>query len=157
MWYYRRSDGDSSYLVSLDFPFRGFHGLWICYDSIGWNVLSRSIVPGTEAKWPVVQLELENKQSGRAYVWFSFFDQQGKPLRITEATLTGGARERVASNILQRLSNDEALSEPVTFQCQLMFESGIELTESQRQEFAGILIQAMSQLRDATIPLVSEL
>ncbi len=157
VWYYRVRNGDQYFMASFDFPFREFHPLWVCYDSIGWRVLSTQIVPGTETTWPIIEMQLQSELRGRAYVWFGYFDQYGVPLKADDAPLPGTPGERLSRNILYKLTSNDSYARPLTFQCQILYETAEEISESERQEFIGHLQKFMTNMRDASQPVLKDL
>ena len=144
VWTYRSSVGPV--LVSTDFPFRGFHLLDICYQGAGWRLTAatRQIEQsygGTDSDaqgffYPHV-MELANDEGKFAYVLYAVFQLDGTPIRSVAKGVQGF--ERFEQTIL----------EPVTFQIQIMMESGEAIDQPQRDIALRNLLTVVNQLRSS--------
>ena len=75
-WSYR--SGDVQAVVSLDYPFAGWHELSVCYERIGWQVAARETYPQQEGEEPtLVRVRLSRPVGMHGFLWFALFDGQG--------------------------------------------------------------------------------
>jgi exosortase len=73
---------DASFLLSLDFPYRGAHGLEYCYHYAGWTVTDITLIDDErDGDWPYMELKLRNDLGFAAYVCYSTFSDRGEPVR----------------------------------------------------------------------------
>lgn len=91
-WHYRK--GSRDLIVSIDFPFRGWHELTICYRADGWNMKSRKVVDiarpasasgviGTGEK--CVETVMERPELGsHSYLVFTSFNDRQEALAVAE-------------------------------------------------------------------------
>lgn len=148
VWTYRSSVGPV--LVSTDFPFRGFHLLDICYQGAGWrlNTASRQIeqslggADGTpsETFYPHV-LDMTNDEGKFAYVVYAIFRLDGTPIQSAAKGVRG----------LERF--EQTILEPVSFQIQIMMESGESIDQLQRDIAHRNLVTVVNQLRRSFLSL----
>jgi len=141
-WTYRSSVGPV--MVSTDFPFRGFHLLDICYQGAGWrlNTASRQIEQafgGTDDAlagmyYPHV-LDMKNDEGKFAYVVYAIFQLDGTPIQSAAMGVRG----------LERF--EQTILEPVSFQIQIMLESGEAISADQREISHRNLTTVVNQLR----------
>ncbi len=159
---WRFSRGDQQFVFSLDFPFRGWHGLWNCYVNTGWKVEDMRTVELSEGadktEWNFVEVQLSNELESKAYLWFSLFDEAGKPFE----SITDHADDTIENRFSFSLSKmlERALGkvvEPVTYQVQLFRESGKSLSDHERNELLQIFLQMRSSMREKTIPVLAKL
>ncbi len=134
-WRYRR--GDSSFLFSLDFPYKGPHGLEYCYHYAGWTVQAIDLADDlSDQDWPFFELTLQNDLGFAAHVCYSTFSESGEPVR---------ARRGIAAR-LTKPDEDQPLL-PICYQVQLLRESPFPLTKEERLEMAKIF----TSLRDTLL------
>jgi exosortase len=123
--------------VSLDYPFRGWHDLANCYVRIGWTVQEQAVHP-PEAAEPsapfLAELRLSKAPDQHAYLLYSLFDAQGRPVGPPGAPHTEG----LLRSLLRRAPGGQ--SGLPSCQVQLLVQSSAPLTpDEQRQarEFFG--------------------
>ena len=142
VWTYRSTVGPV--MVSTDFPFRGFHLLAICYQGAGWRLntastqleLDYTATESTpEGKYYPQILDLSNDEGKFAYVAYAIFQLDGTPIRSAAKGVQG----------LERF--EQTILEPVSFQIQVMMESGEPITQEQRETAHRNLTTAVNQLR----------
>jgi exosortase len=66
--------------VSVDYPFRGWHDLSICYKALGWVVINTTKVEFLKKPDAAVELRLEQPSHDGALVLFAAFDEEGELL-----------------------------------------------------------------------------
>lgn len=104
-WAYK--SGNTTALVSLDYPFGGVHDLTVCYLAIGWTIEDKKIIPSSELPnipgselGPIAVAYLDRPLYGKAVLMFSFADKSGK----VDAAIKELARGDAANRMQQRLA-----------------------------------------------------
>jgi len=123
-------DGDRQVVLSVDFPFSGFHGLEECYILSGGTLIA-AIAEFNESgnKFQdanVRELRVSKPLSDESYVCYHAFDSQGVSMR-SRAPL---------------LSSDLSSGIRATYQVQIFIDGCGQLSESERERYRGILIEA---------------
>lgn len=141
VWYYDAAGQLGT--ISVDFPFRGFHLLDICYEGAGWKqgekpesedvVLGQSSIQNSDPA-QVNFLDLSKDTGEFAYVAFVQFQLDGTPVR---SKAVGRGFERFEQTFL----------EPVTYQLQSIMMSKTPITDEQKKEIQQNLISIASLLR----------
>lgn len=141
VWYYDAAGQLGT--ISVDFPFRGFHLLDICYEGAGWKqgdkpssediALGPSSIQNPEPA-QVHFLNLSKDTGEYAFVAFTQFQLDGSPVRSKSA---GRGFERFEQTFL----------EPVTYQLQSIIMSKKPITEEQKEEIQQNLLSIATQLR----------
>jgi exosortase len=139
-WTYQKQRLEA--VVSVDYPFIGWHALERCYTGLGWTVAASE-----DRRADGVQFRLLTKPSGRCgYLWFACLDAEGRPL--APPSDTGGARARPLLEewrhrlaALRPRGNDEA----PTFQVQLLIEWPGPLTSAEQQPAGELFAQVCRQ------------
>jgi exosortase len=129
-WSFNARDGEAL-VASLDFPFRGWHPLWECYENAGWTRLETVRVDkdaqGNDMSWPFFKVTLSNREQGFGLLFFSLFDQFGRPYDFDgsfEYRREGSRLSRSILDIVKKLqTGDKTLQEPVTIQFQTLYTS----------------------------------
>ncbi len=137
---------------SCDYPFNGWHELSICYRGNGWTMNSRTVktVSGYE-NWPVVMVDLENRNGSHALLLFSLFDEQGNAIRTPgEDVLRLGFVGRVIHLIQQRVSKQYG-PRPQTYQVQAFFPGFRGLKDAEKDDLLTAYVQLRAKLLDAVV------
>ena len=123
-WEY--SGREFAMLVSVDFVFRDFHELTLCYEGLGWNLVSRSVFtrPGTEQR--LVEASFTKETGDRAYLLFGSFNKEGDNVVPPDADLGSGLRAR--------LFKANAGVPGGVYQTQALIQSRSEMTDENREE-----------------------
>lgn len=137
--------------VSVDFPFLGFHPLWICYTTTGNTLMedpSIIAIPGNDTA-QITEMKIIDELGSPAYVWFAFVNQSGEPLEPSpfkqdlKTTFTGRLLNAFRASVLQ--------PQVVSYQYQLYLPAGRELTVAERKEvlemFAECLPSVSNQVK----------
>ncbi len=147
--------------ISLDMPFRGWHPLWICYQSGGWDLVSSELVSveneASALAWPVYEALLANEFGEHAVLYFVLFDRNGEPYRHEGTRLFRAQRNRQYRTLYQevvalakRLQGDTL---PLTFQLQMLAKSGSPYTHAEliglRERFVAMRDRAMKEFYPA--------
>ena len=137
VWEYTKQDRVA--LVSVDFPFLGWHELTRCYTSHGWTEVARVVhddqQPGGEGG-PVVEVRLRKRNGDVGFLLFCMYDGAGNPV-VPRSSHWSGVRAKLARNPLFSFlaSNDTAIStDQVTLQVQQFVVTSSPLDEAERQE-----------------------
>ena len=142
-WKYR--DARDEFMLSVDFPFRGFHPLWICYTNAGSIVDGEPVLlqlPSTVrdgSKSPVARVRLRDELGNASYLWFSLFESNGQLIEIQKPT--DGVGTRLRDRFFRNASTLQA--EPVTYQFQLYVQSGSELRADDLDRYFKIYAEAL--------------
>lgn len=152
IWSYK--DARCDFLLSIDFPFRGYHPLWVCYTNAGNEVQdkptpirlpSQATLPETSE--PVTMfVKFRDELGSHSYLWFLLFDADGAPVKIKnyeEANAENPLLDRLKAAFVESVSR-----EPVTYQLQLYVPSSRELNVAEQNEYL--------RLFDAAIPLARQ-
>ena len=144
-WQYE--DRVDTYLLSLDFPFRGFHALWTCYVTTGSKILSQSSRELTVDSLSVELhgVELQDGTGGLSYLYFTNFDKNGEPVRYMPES---NIKELLITRILRPSPANYKLP-PVAFQCQLFVNAGRVLTDAEKQRYESIFLEALPRMVEA--------
>ncbi len=153
-WQY--SDGKHSLLLSIDFPFHGYHPLWVCYVNSGQTVvdtpeiLTTTAIESSPEKPTALRVKLVDSLKNVSYLWFVLFDASGRPI-----TAQGYDQVSVKQLLLERIQRALARQmepAPVSYQFQLLVNSGEDLTPSEmvhyQELFESALPYAMGQVRE---------
>ncbi len=113
-------------LVSVDFVFRDFHELTVCYEGLGWNLVSRRVFtrPGTEQR--LVEASFTKETGDRAYLLFGSFNNAGDNVEPPDADLGSGLRAR--------LFKANAGVPGGVYQTQALIQSRNEMTDENREQ-----------------------
>lgn len=153
---WRLVKGEQSIIVSLDFAFRGWHTLDACYTSAGWRMNSKEVTQkSADDPWPWIECQMTNELGLSGYLWFSLFDENGKPFA---SDMTGpGLSRRMDRNIFLFWKNEGGVIFPRTFQAQIFIESGPPLSESQLQDLRLLFLEIREIIRQASLPALERL
>ncbi len=136
VWQYKHAAGNI--VLSLDFPFRGFHELWKCYEAngyviakphreIGTRFTALASEKGVRITWPVHHVVFVNDLGEFAYLWFSMLGPE------IEA---GATPDSVLDNRLSRYVGK------ITYQFQMFVATGDELTSADEQAMMQMFVES---------------
>lgn len=76
IWHYQR--GPMMAAVALDYPFRGYHDVTVCYTLQGWRITRQERQAGvaTNSALPLVVVEMNREPASHGTLWFSTVDEQ---------------------------------------------------------------------------------
>jgi exosortase len=82
IWHYQK--GQTVAAVALDYPFRGYHDVTICYTLQGWHITrqERQTGDGTSSSPPLMAVEMDKEPVSHGSLWFSTVDEQGHWMEI---------------------------------------------------------------------------
>jgi len=150
-WRYRA--GRNTVVLSVDYPFRGWHELVGCYQGIGWEVAGRVDHPGDGGgrAGPYVEASLRQAPSRNATMIFGLDDLYGTPLgpRRTRDMLDfvtnrlnvfgGGAQGARSGSRYGTM--------PPAYQVQVLSDSSVSLTGAEGRQLRELFNQARQVLR----------
>lgn len=161
-WRYRA--GGKTVVVSVDYPFRGWHELSSCYQGIGWTLAGRADLPGggEGGAGPYVEAALRQAPSRYATVLFGMDDLNGTPLGSRP---TRNMFDFIANrlNVLGdggqavRGSGSRYGTMPPAYQVQVLVETNEPLSDDAMQQLREMFDQARETFRErvASSPAVS--
>jgi hypothetical protein len=111
IWTYQ-SPGSSA-LVSVDYPFRGWHALGSCYEGQGWKIHEYRAVPlpvdENGRRLHVTEVLMHRPSGERALLLFAVMDHHGRPL---PDPALGSFGVQLAQRTVERLQRPFALGFP---------------------------------------------
>ncbi len=139
IWYFQ--DNQRSMIVSLDFPFSGFHTLEVCYQLIG----SQIVGSVSDIRYDVANVtkvirqgELMDEFNERTFIYYMEFT-------------AGGFFDKPTRTIWERLVPTQ-LREPL-FQIQIVVKNPGTMTESDHERYRQLLLEAQERL----MPLIQSM
>jgi exosortase len=158
VWRYQK-DGGLTALVSLDYPFPGWHDLRNCYQGTGWTLgtseaFDHRLPDGGDQA--CLRFAMVNSMVRHGYVWFAEFDQGGRPVDAESwATVRGylGTRlsERAASLRDRWLALFSRRPAPPHYydilQVQTLVENYGPLTEADQEQTKQLFTAGLDALR----------
>ena len=147
-WHYTGAKEDA--IVSVDFPFVGWHYLTGCYQSRGWEIESRTVIehdqPQELLDAAFVELSMRDATARRGYMLVSQFtgagDRQIPPATpgLSLSAWYVAARNRVLNRFV------DLGAEPTTIQIQMLVTSDLPLNDEQRQQARQAFEEAIRQI-----------
>lgn len=144
-WVYHASDGD--FVASIDLPFLGWNDPIEELKLRGWKAGSVEI--HWAQGWPWGECELENELGGRETIFYTLLTRAGEPYTRIPSQLTAGqetesdslAEDDVNADKAATAEDVEQSATAVTYQFQLLSESGGELSQTQREALRAQFLQ----------------
>jgi exosortase len=129
-WEYRGASRDVA--VSVDFPFRGWHELTLCYQGLGWDVSGRRVIPPkTGESGVIVEANLKHPDGRDGWLIFTVVGDSGKTIR--PPTLTGALDFYIMPRLrFWQFDHSGMLGRCVQFQLLMAGEGPI--SDAERQE-----------------------
>ncbi len=155
IWTYRAAS--YSAIVSVDYPFRGWHKLSACYQGQGWQIDEYHSVPlpvTDDGRRTAMTEAIMHQPSGeQALLMFVVMDRRGRPLQDPSI---GSFARQIAVRAVERLKRPLALrfpelapSQGVTTQLQMLIATdGDPITSDVRDEAREHFITLQAQLAD---------
>ena len=77
VWHYQKGQTVAS--VALDYPFRGYHDVTVCYTVAGWHITRQERQAGkaTDSSMALMEVEMKKEPISHGWLWFSTVDEQG--------------------------------------------------------------------------------
>jgi exosortase len=123
LWQFQR--GGVQVTLALDYPFRGFHDVSVCYKNSGWTIgrQEQRGSPGTP-NLPVVEVEMEKDALEQGYLLHGMVDEKGNWLRSPSFNGVG-----LKGRFDQGLKN-----EPTTYRVQVLAARFARLSPAERKQ-----------------------
>ena len=137
-WSFSNSGGE--FVVSLDFPFRGYHPLWVCYTNAGNQMQGppASILLSNQAAGErphVVHVKFRDDLGNFSYLWFELFDADGQPVAVRNYDQP---EDNAMLTRIKTVLANTVVTDPVSYQLQLYVPSSRELTKGELDEYAKV-------------------
>ena len=131
-------------LVSLDYPFLGWHDVVYCYKTQGWIPIGQNEI-GPDGFRTRTQLAAAGGRRG--YLWFGAFDARGQDQTVR--TLPVRLRDRLYDwAVLAPIGNSNRVRLPV-YQVQLLVECYHQLSAKEEQRTEELFIDAFQRIKHA--------
>jgi exosortase len=139
---------DARAIVSLDYPFVGWHELTECYQMQGWQVESRRIEEGSGL--PLVEVELSDPRTREfGLLLFCLVDHQGMPLSPRRHGELDEFSDRLSTRARRFFDlGARRLDESVTYQWQLHLAAYHRPSEQERADLRRTLREAVTRIRN---------
>ncbi|MCA9127459.1 MAG: exosortase U [Planctomycetales bacterium] len=121
------SKGTRQLMATLDMAFLGWHDPVEDRKLLGWREESTRV--SVDDNWPWCEAELENELGGKAYLLYSLFTPDSQAYSNLPAYLRAGLGPNSLASIQDSLSDTA-----VTYQFQILVESGTELNDAEQKE-----------------------
>ena len=144
VWHYRRGDIVAS--LGLDYPFRGYHDVTVCYSSRGWDLLERRAQgrQATNASPPFVEARMQNHVGLHGTVWFSAVDERGRWL--AGAALNPGLKRNFLGRFSPGWLKMASRNELATYQLQVLSTGFNPLKPREREQVQQFFEEARMML-----------
>lgn len=120
-------------VVSLDFPFDGWHELTRCYAGLGWKLQERVVESHAEEGWHVAVATFTNESGESAYLIYGFLNERG--------TMLSPPAEYGVKRFIDRVQR------PSTVQVQLFCPSTGSLSASDHDELQACYRQVIRTIK----------
>ena len=140
IWRYQGQD--DKLLVSLDYPFSGWHDVVYCYKTQGWVPVGPN---QTGAGGFQTKTHLAAAGGLRGYLWFGAFDAQGRDQPVK--TLGIRFRDRLANWALLPQRNDSKRIQLPVYQVQLLVECYRQLSADEERQTEELFLDACRRLK----------
>jgi len=129
---WRYADARDEAVVSLEFPFVGWHDSTRSFELRGWAIESRTVLQAGASGGPVLEVRMRDASGRRAYLLVSQWTDSGHAL--TPPATAGGALSAWCKNARERVLHrfGEAESEPATFKIRLLVTGDLPLDETRQ-------------------------
>ena len=134
IWHYQQGQAVAS--VALDYPFRGYHDVTVCYTLQGWHITrqQRQTGQGTNSSMALMEVEMNKMPVSQGSLWFSTVDEQGHWMETPV----------VEQRFLDRLQLSGRM-EPVSYRVQVLM-TGYGPSPPAEREAARQLFEAAREL-----------
>ena len=134
--------------IAMDYPFKGYHDVTICYTGNGWDILQKEIrtAPGAALE-PVayVDVRMQREMLVQGTLLFSTLDEQGR-------WIDGSFLKRNLSERFRSMFSEQTIG--TTYRVQVLVPSFLPLTPATEDQVRNLFLQARNLLREQ---LVSQL
>ncbi len=148
IWEYRKQE--QRFLVSLDFPFRGYHPLEVCYGNSGWNVTNVVAVSDKgESKWDWREIVMDNQFGSRGFVCYSLMTEDCEPFgNVIESDVKANVTWKIVQLLGQKSTQSSPVFQPLCYQMQIVCESGRKLTDEEFEDLRRQFLAVRELIRE---------
>ncbi len=142
-------------LVSIDYPFRGWHELTSCYQGVGWALQKRTAIAGGQSggTGSLITAEFDRPTGRRASLLFGLDTMGGTPLEprparnVLEALRNRFEIFRTPLNQFRQRIGSGYVAMPLCYQVQLLVESDAPLSPADWIEARALFEQVRKDIR----------
>lgn len=148
IWEYRKQD--QRFLISLDFPFRGYHPLEVCYGNSGWNVSNVLAAEDSQAsKWDWREITMDNQFGSRGFVCYSLMTEDCEPFgNVIESDMHMNITGRISALFGSSAIRTAPVFQPLCYQIQVVCETGRKLTDEELEDLRQQFFAARELIRE---------
>ena len=134
-WHYQ--NGDLVATVALDYPFKGYHDVTICYTGSGWDIVRHETHPAAASPdgAPFVEARMQKDLVAKAFLLFSTLDERGE-------WVDGSYVKR---NMMERFRGD---SSDTTYRVQMILSHYVPLSAAKDEQVLAFFLEARKLLRE---------
>jgi len=133
VWNYQNGSLVAS--VAIDYPFRGYHDVTICYSLVGWTIDHSQRETPADTGIPDMAVEMSRPPVSHASLWFSTVDETGSWLE----------RAAAAKGLLERWQISGQV-QPNSYRVQLLVSGYAPLLPAEREAARQLFVAARQQL-----------
>jgi exosortase len=154
VWTFSR--GRAVAVLSLDYPFPGWHDLTWCYTGRGWHIDGQAVRDAAGVPGGFVEVRMTQSAHRHAYLLFCEFDRQGRPL-VARPGGTGASLFRHQATVRRLRARLGLDADPVpvadpggpVYQLQAFAEGGGPLTAEDEEAVREAFVRAQAAVREA--------
>ncbi len=134
-WHYQNSDLVAT--LALDYPFRGYHDVTICYTGSGWEIVRNVTRPAAASPdgAPFVEAKMQKDLVAKAALLFSTLDERGQ-------WVDGSYIKR---NTMERFRGE---SSDTTYRVQMIVPHYVPLSTAKEEQVLALFLEARKLLRE---------
>jgi exosortase len=156
-WSYRHAGIGA--VVSIDYPFAGWHELTECYQGVGWHLTEREAVGGDEGNGPpaFARARFDKPRGRQAYLWYGLSDGRGQTLTPADPSPGSVFQDRFGGRLAALRPGPSAAAEPAPrgpyYQVQLLVRCPRPLTADEQHQAEALFQEVRGLL---SMPQVGE-
>ena len=134
-WHYQ--NGDLVATVALDYPFKGYHDVTICYTGSGWDIVKHEtrLAAASPDGSPFVEARMQKELVAKAFLLFSTLDERGE-------WIDGSYVKR---NMMERFRGE---SSDTTYRVQMIVSHYVPLSATKDEQVLAFFLEARKLLRE---------
>ena len=134
-WHFQ--NGDLVATLALDYPFKGYHDVTICYSGSGWNIAQHETRTGAASPdgEPFVDVKMQKEVVAKAALLFSTLDERGQ-------WVDGSYVKR---NLMERFRGESA---DTTYRVQMIVQHYAPLSAAKEEQVRSLFLEARKLLRE---------
>jgi len=131
-WSYRKKNLVAT--VALDYPFKGYHDVMVCYTAAGWTIKQRDDIAAPAAGEPTaVKLVMEKQPVSFGYLWYSTINEKGRWIDAPQTQ----------RSMIDRWTMESDLS---SYRVQVFVAGNVPLTDAERGAVNRLFEEARTSL-----------